>query len=379
MSDAMLVPRLRFPEFKSNWVEKYGGYFFSSSREKGNSSLPIYSVTLNNGLVRRDSLKRHMAADAKPEDSLKALSNDLVYNMMRMWQGAVGLASEDCMVSPAYIVLRPRKNTNSFFFLNHFARTRSLYYLWAYSYGLTSDRLRLYFKDFDKIHFVVPDILEQNKIANFLTAVDKRIEQLEKKKRLLTEYKKGVMQQIFSQQIRFKDDNSNPYPDWEEKRLGDICTKASSSLSAASIEGNIGDYPVYGASGYIKSVDYYDADKSYVAIVKDGAGVGRIQYCDACSSALGTLDKLTPSKNINITFLYSLLLRVNFVKYVAGSTIPHIYFKDYAKENMKLPCKKEQQKIADFLTSIDHKIEQVASQLAQAKAFKKGLLQQMFV
>lgn len=224
-----------------------------------------------------------------------------------------------------------------------------------------------------------PTLKEQQKIACFFTVVGKRIDELAEKKRLLIEYNKGVIQQLFSQQVRFTNDNGNPYPDWEEKSLGDICTKASSSISASSLEGNTGDYPVYGASGYIKSVDFYDEEEPYVAIVKDGAGVGRIQYCNARSSVLGTLDKLKPSKNINITFLYSSLLRMNFVKYVTGSTIPHIYFKDYTKENLAVPCMEEQKKIGDFLTSIDNKVEQVTFQLEQAKAFKKSLLQKMFV
>jgi len=224
-----------------------------------------------------------------------------------------------------------------------------------------------------------PIIPEQQKIADFLTAVDKRITQLEEKKRLLTEYKKGVMRQIFSQQIRFTDDNGNPYPDWEEKRLGDVASKKSSSLAANELESNEGEYSVFGASGYIKSIDFYDEKEAYIAIVKDGAGVGRLLLCEAFTSVLGTLDKIKPSGLAHIGFLVAYMSRIHFPKYVIGSTIPHIYFKDYAREKLQLPCLEEQQKIADFLASIDNKVEQVGAQLEQAKTFKKGLLQQMFV
>ena len=110
------VPELRFPEFAGEWKEKHGRNLFVSSRTKGEEGLPIYSVTLNNGLVPRDSLERHMADDAAPNVSLRAKPDDLVYNMMRMWQGAVGRAEVDCMVSPAYVVLSPKKTTDSKFF-----------------------------------------------------------------------------------------------------------------------------------------------------------------------------------------------------------------------------------------------------------------------
>lgn len=231
----------------------------------------------------------------------------------------------------------------------------------------------------EKIKIYLPVVEEQQKIADFLSAVDKKIEQLTEKHRLFTEYKKGVMQQIFSQQIRFKDDEGNEYPEWEEKKLGDICIKKSSTIAANAIEDSKGVFKIYGASGELESVDFYDEETPYVAIVKDGAGVGRVQYCEAKSSVLGTLDKIFPVSGVQLTFLYEVLKGISFEKYTTGSTIPHIYFKDYKKELIGLPTGEEQQKIADFLTAIDKKIDQALSKIEQTKAFKKGLLQRLFV
>lgn len=151
------APKLRFPEFTGNWTQAKAGTYFDSRRETGDAELPIYSVTLNRGLVRRDSLERQIGVDAGAGKNLIARSGDLVYNMMRMWQGAVGLANEDCVISPAYVVLTPTERTNSEFFLHMFDRSRALYLLGAYSYGLTKDRLRLYYKDFAQIKFAAPD------------------------------------------------------------------------------------------------------------------------------------------------------------------------------------------------------------------------------
>ena len=142
------APRLRFPEFKEPWKPGHAGDAFKNSRAKGAAGLPIYSVTMDRGLVRRDSMDRHMAADAADGQNLRAQRGDVVYNMMRMWQGAVGLAPEECMVSPAYVVLSPKKHTSAQFFDQWFKGKRMLYLLGAYSHGITSDRLRLYADDF---------------------------------------------------------------------------------------------------------------------------------------------------------------------------------------------------------------------------------------
>jgi type I restriction enzyme S subunit len=240
----------------------------------------------------------------------------------------------------------------------------------------------------------VPTLPEQQKIASFLSAVDEKIQQLTKKKELLEQYKKGVMQQLFpstgsgqrSGQLRFKparpaggDENGNPYPDWEEKRLGEIATKSSSNISANTIEENEGKYKIYGASGLLKKIDFFREKEPFISIVKDGAGVGRTLLCDANSSVLGTLDIIKPKVKVVLYFLYSVLNNVRFEKYMVGTTIPHIYFKDYSSERITIPCYEEQQKIAIYLSGIDAKIAAVNTQITQTQTFKKGLLQQMFV
>ena len=224
-----------------------------------------------------------------------------------------------------------------------------------------------------------PTLPEQTKIANFLTTIDERINQLTHKKELMTQYKQGVMQQIFSQQLRFKDDNGEDFADWEEKTLSDISVKKSSNIAANKIENNEGHYKIYGASGVLKKIDFFTQNQAYISIIKDGAGVGRVFLCEPMTSVLGTMDIIQPKENIDILFLYAILQQIDFAIYVTGSTIPHIYYKNYAKERINVPSLPEQTKIANFLTALDEKIQQISQQIEATKQYKQGLLQQMFV
>ncbi|SFZ96879.1 restriction endonuclease subunit S, partial [Chryseobacterium limigenitum] len=189
----------------------------------------------------------------------------------------------------------------------------------------------------------------------------------------------GFREKIFSQKFRFKDDLGSDYLDWEESKLENICQKQSSNISANKIEDNFGNYIIYGASGVLKKVDFYEEENDYISIVKDGAGVGRLFFCEGKSSVLGTMEIIKPKPDVNVQFLFYQLSNIDFTKYVTGSTIPHIYFKDYKNEKVKIPSIKEQTKIADFLSSIDEKIEVEKKILAQYETQKKYLLANLFV
>ncbi len=192
------VPRLRFPEFRktSAWLTATAGQLFSNRIERGRSGLPIYSVTMTDGLVPRASLDRKVDDIADTSANKTARAGDLAYNMMRMWQGALGVAPEDCMVSPAYIVLEPQ-GVNPFFFYYLLKLPQSLRVLTAHSRGLTEDRLRLYYDDFAKIALQCPSLPEQDRIADCLMSIDKLIVVQSQKIVALNCHKKSLMQQLF--------------------------------------------------------------------------------------------------------------------------------------------------------------------------------------
>ena len=191
-------PRLRFPEFRDagEWKETVAGKLFSNRVERGNSSLPIYSVTMTDGMVPRSSLDRRIDDIAESSANKTVRKGDIAYNMMRMWQGALGVAPEDCMVSPAYIVLKPSA-ANTAFFSYMFKQPQMLQLLTAHSRGLTEDRLRLYFDDFAKVPLLCPSVEEQSRIADFLFSLDELVAIESEELETLKTHKKGLMQQLF--------------------------------------------------------------------------------------------------------------------------------------------------------------------------------------
>ena len=136
---------------------------------------------------------------------------------------------------------------------------------------------------------------------------------------------------------------------WKTVRLGDVCEKGSSNIAQNEITDNNGEYPIYGAAGFIKNVDFYKQDKPYIGIVKDGAGVGRVSVHPAKSSLIGTMQYIFPKENIDIKFLAEFLKYQNLSRFYTGATIPHIYFKDYQKIPLKLPSLQKQKHISAVL------------------------------
>lgn len=166
---------------------------------------------------------------------------------------------------------------------------------------------------------------------------------------------------------------------YEEIKLKDIVKHYASNLSINKLDENQGNYPLYGADGIIKYVDFYEMETPYISIIKDGAGVGRLDLCEEFSSALGTLQCIVPKENIDINFLFFFLKTINFRKYVVGSTIPHIYFKDYSNEKIKLPSLKNQKIIGDYFSLLEKRNDMIKDEINYFNSFKQGLLQKMFV
>ena len=274
------------------------------------------------------------------------------------------------------IGLIPKENKTLVLFVKHLFDKFKIE-IQKLSQGAAQDNLNQ--EKLSKIKFAFPSIVEQIKISSFLSIIDERIATQKKIISHLETSIRSYREKIFSQKLRFKDKLGNNFADWKDSKLENICQKQSSNISANKIEENFGSYTIYGASGILKKVDFYEEENEFVSIVKDGAGVGRLFFCEAKSSVLGTMDIIKPKPDVNIYFLFYQLSNIDFTKYVTGSTIPHIYFRDYKKEKLKIPSNHEQTKIANFLFSIDEKIETEKKILKQYENQKKHLLTNLFV
>jgi|JRYF01.1.fsa_nt_gb type I restriction enzyme S subunit len=154
------------------WRQCRMGDLFESRRERGRPGLPLLSVTMNDGLVDREDMDRKQDSALAPEEHLLVKPGDIAYNMMRMWQGAFGLAHKEGLVSPAYVVLQPKQHTFPGYFARLFRTRAMLHRFWSYSHGLTDDRLRLYFDDFAAIRVHVPSWADQCRAAEILGCWD---------------------------------------------------------------------------------------------------------------------------------------------------------------------------------------------------------------
>ena len=242
----------------------------------------------------------------------------------------------------------------------------------------------------------IPTLPEQQKIASFLSAVDEKIQQLSRKNELLEQYKKGVMQQLFSGKLRFKNENGEDYADWEEKKLGDIGSIIS-GLTYSPDDINEDGILVLRSSNvqnrrlsfednvYVKTSAFNPVKLNDILIcVRNGSkhliGKNAIIDKETAGVAFGAFMSVYRSKyNLYIFHYFDTDEYKNEVHKNLGATINSINGSDLKKFKIPFPCIEEQKKISNFLSSIDVKIESTSQQINQMQSFKKGLLQQLFV
>ena len=243
------------------------------------------------------------------------------------------------------------------------------------------------------VRLLFPILQEQEKIANFLTNIDKKISLTEKKLELFREYKKGVMQKIFSQELRFKDSNGNDYPEWEEKTLGNYINFLTGyPFNSKKFNEEKRGVPLIRIRNLLDSniSTYYEGEYENKYIIKrediligmDG-DFNVVKWKNNGALLNQRIVKVFSKNNLELcnTFLYYILEKPikNINLKTFSTTVKHLSVKDIEKIIVNLPILKEQEKIANFLSDIDNKIENIEKELEGLKEFKKGLLQQMFV
>lgn len=165
---------------------------------------------------------------------------------------------------------------------------------------------------------------------------------------------------------------------WEKCKLEDLCTNESSNIVISKVEIGRGNYSLFGASGLIGNIDFYQQERPYIGIVKDGSGVGRVAKYPSFTSLVGTMQYILPKENVDIDYLHYLLVSLHLNKYVKGAAIPHIYFRHYKSEKTYLPPLSDQQTIAAELDSIQTMIDGYKAQLTDLDALAQSIFLDMF-
>ena len=361
----------------TDWKRYTFGDIYTERKEPGSEELPLLMVSIHSGVsdgeVDEEDLPKKVKRIEDKSQYKKAVSGDLVFNMMRAWQGAIGTVRTAGMVSPAYIVAEPNDKIYPLF-MDYYTRTpQMINQIDRQSYGVTDFRKRLYWDSFTPIGCILPPIEEQRKIAAILTTQDKVIELKEKHLAGKERQKKYLMQQLLTGKKRLPGFAFEV----EKTNIKAISTYSVSTISQTTLESYEGKrlYPVFNANSIAGYVDFYENECPYISIIKDGAGIGRVRLCEAKSSTIGTMGCIHARKGISIIFLYYLLEQVDFNKYSNGSTIPHLYYKDYSCEKVRIPDIKEQAAIAEVLSAADREIELLRQDIEQEKQKKKSLMQ----
>ncbi|MGO3838774.1 MAG: restriction endonuclease subunit S [Vagococcus sp.] len=406
MTERANTPKLRFPEFNNDWTTNQAKNLFTNvSDKKHDGDLLVLSATQDKGMVPRQDLDLEIKYDKKNLSNYKrTLPNDFIISL-RSFQGGFELNTIEGIVSPAYTVLRGEEElAQPKFFKQYFKSIRFIKKLDSMIYGIR-DGKSISYKEFSTFSINYPSILEQQKIGDFFSKLDRQIELEEQKLAKLEEQKKGYMQKIFSQELRFKNENGNNYPDWEVKKIGEIMDVASVKRIHQS------DWTNEGVR-FIRARDIVSRYKG--KIVEDPLFIskeryeeysklsGKVKIGDLLVTGVGTIGVpllinnekpiyfkdgniiwLKNEDNIDKNFLfYSFISRKtqNFIKSVAGiGTVGTYTISNAKKTPILLPVSIEQVKIGNFFNELDKSIKKQNKKVDLLKERKKGFLQKMFV
>ncbi|MDH1278239.1 restriction endonuclease subunit S [Acinetobacter johnsonii] len=396
----MTTPKLRFKEFGGDWeldllgnlVQIKSGYSPSKYELDKSGEMPFLKVEELNNCDKYQEYSRFYTernSDAVPSKSVVFPKRGAA-----ILNNKVRILRVDALLDSNLMALIPQ----------HSLDAEYLYYLInkieLYKIADTSTIPQINNKHIEPYSIYLPSKEEQTKIASFLSNVDEKISQLTQKHALLSQYKQGMMQKLFSQQIRFKADDGSEFGEWEETVLEKIgIFLKGKGISKADIVEN----------GFTPCIRYGELYTHYGEVISKVISATNLEIenlilskandvlipasgetqIDIATASCVLHDDVALSGDLNIfrtkengVFLSYLIrshLKMQIAQLAQGNSVVHLYSSQLKGVRLNLPCLEEQTKIANFLSSIDQKIEVVAQQIEQAKQWKKGLLQQMFV
>lgn len=416
-------PNIRFPEFKGEWRRNTLGEIARFSKGKGLSKNDIsengamecirYGELYTTYIETIDTV--YSKTNINPADLVLSEANDIIIPASGETQ--IDIAKASCVLKSGVALggdLNIIKTSNNGVFLSYYLNSKKKNDIAQLAQGISV--VHLYSGQLSKLLLNLPSLPEQQKIASFFTAIDQKISQLKQKKNLLEQYKKSIMQQIFSQEIRFKDDNGQAFPKWEKKKLGEVFSFiGTNSYSRENLNYENGSVKnIHYGDIHTRFASFFDIQKEYVPYFNEDINLlkvsdknylreGDVIFADASEdyndigksieivnvnhekvlSGLHTLHA-RPKESIMIVgfaghLMKSYDIRLQIQKIAQGTKVLSISTGRLSQINISFPEKSEQIKIANFLSAIDDKIKYTQKQIESAEVWKKGLMQKMFV
>ena len=405
----MSTPKLRFKEFDSNWslsslgkmTTYFKGYAFKSESYKDSGIRVIRVSDLGRESIKTDNDSIYIEANnASAYENWIIKKDDIIITTVgskpHLVDSAVGRPiyvknNNEGLLNQNLLVLRPIDETvDSYFIYAQLLDKKYLTHIELIQRG-NANQSNITVKDLQDFETYITSKKEQTKIASFLSNVDEKISQLTQKHALLSQYKQGMMQKLFSQQLRFKADDGSEFGEWEINIIRDVFTNKSKNFNPQN-EGNLPCIELEHLSqntgkilGTIKSCEQQSTKNLFE---KNSVLFGKLRpylrkfakpkFKGVCSSEIWVLTGIKVSNDYLFQYIQSEQFS-ELTNIQSGSKMPRADWGVISEAEIEYPCLAEQTKIANFLSGIDQKIEVVAQQIEQAKQWKKGLLQQMFV
>lgn len=391
-------PRLRFSTFHEDWNTKIFESFLTEINIIPKDKYPLYSLTIESGVTpKSERYERSFLVTSQDEAYKLVEENDFVYNPMNLRFGAIGRHKEKkkVVVSKYYNIFRVANDMDPVYLEYYFKCDQMIHFYNRMAEGSLLEKKRVHYTDFIKFEKNCPTLPEQNKISQFISTIDNWIGNLQTQKQSLENYKESMMHLIFNQKFRFKDDDGKEYPKWESKKLGEVFDERNEKngnknldLLSIKIKGGISKHN----DGTNKN-DTSSEDKSNYKIVY----VGDIAYntmrmwqgASGVSIYLGIVNPaytVVSLKEGDVNF-YGYLFKLprtifDFYRYSQGMTSDtwNLKYDHFSEVKVTVPSdKREQQKIAELLISIDNLLTSIENKLSYALQWKRGITQKIFI
>ena len=406
MGEVMTVPKLRFKEFAGGWKSfslldlssdktLNNGVFNDQNKVgKGYKLINVLDMYIDRDI---DESRLSLLDLSKQEfERNKVKYGDIFFTRSSLVKEGIAYSnvylgnSNDITYDGHLIKLSPNLEQINSIFLNYGLKTSKVRKQLIQG-GKTATMTTIGQKEIASTKIDVPFLQEQTKIATFLSAVDEKISQLTQKHALLSQYKQGMMQKLFSQQLRFKADNGSEFGEWVSEKISKVFTNKSKSFNPLLNESlpcielehlsqNTGQIlGIVNSSDQQSTKNLFEPNSVLYGKLRPYLRkFAKPQFKGVCSSEIWVLTGLKISNDYLFQFVQSEQF-TELTNIQSGSKMPRADWNVIADAEIKFPCIEEQTKIANFLSAIDQKIEVTAQQIEQAKTWKKGLLQQMFV